>query len=283
MQISVVIPTFNRLQTLIPAIESVCNQTSAVDEIIVVDDGSTDATSSEICRRYSQVKLIQQSNRGVSAARNAGIKQASFDWIALLDSDDSWLPEKITSIRKAKNRQPEYLLFHSDEIWIRRGVRVNAMKKHGKSGGWIFENCLPLCVISPSSAVFHRSLLQSCGYFDETLPVCEDYDLWLKICHQYPVCYIDKPLITKYGGHEDQLSTRYWGMDRFRIRSLHRLLQQDVLTDQNRQAATSMLVKKLLILLKGARKHSNQKIIDEFAPILEQVQRPTYLDNCISC
>lgn len=283
MQISVVIPTFNRLQTLIPAIESVCNQTSEVDEIIVVDDGSTDATSSEICQRYSQVKLIQQSNRGVSAARNAGIKQARFDWIALLDSDDNWLPEKITSIRKAKNRQPEYLLFHSDEIWIRRGVRVNAMKKHGKSGGWIFENCLPLCVISPSAAVFHRSLMQSCGYFDETLPVCEDYDLWLKICHQYPVCYIDKPLITKYGGHKDQLSTRYWGMDRFRIGSLHRLLQQDVLTDQNRQAATSMLVKKLLILLKGARKHGNEKIVDEFAPILEQVQRRTCLDDCISC
>ena len=283
MQISVVIPTFNRLKTLIPAVESVLNQTSPVDEIIVVDDGSTDATSGEIRRCYPQIKLIQQSNLGVSAARNAGIKQANFDWIALLDSDDSWLPEKITSIRKAKYRQPEYLLFHSDEIWIRRGVRVNAMKKHSKSGGWIFENCLPLCVISPSAAVFHKSLLQSSGYFDETLPACEDYDLWLKICHQYPVCYIDKPLITKYGGHQDQLSMRYWGMDRFRIRSLHRLLQQDVLNHQNRQAATTTLVKKLLILLKGARKHGNQKIIDEFVPVLEQVQSQTYLDDYISC
>ena len=283
MQISVVIPTFNRLKTLIPAVESVLNQTSPVDEIIVVDDGSTDATSGEIRRCYPQIKLIQQSNLGVSAARNAGIKQANFDWIALLDSDDSWLPEKITSIRKAKYRQPEYLLFHSDEIWIRRGVRVNAMKKHSKSGGWIFEYCLPLCVISPSAAVFHKSLLQSSGYFDETLPACEDYDLWLKICHQYPVCYIDKPLITKYGGHQDQLSMRYWGMDRFRIRSLNRLLQQDVLNHQNRQAATTTLVKKLLILLKGARKHGNQKIIDEFAPVLEQVQSQTYLDDYISC
>ena len=283
MQISVVIPTFNRLKTLIPAVESVLNQTSPVDEIIVVDDGSTDATSGEIRRCYPQIKLIQQSNLGVSAARNAGIKQANFDWIALLDSDDSWLPEKITSIRKAKYQQPEYLLFHSDEIWIRRGVRVNAMKKHSKSGGWIFENCLPLCVISPSAAVFHKSLLQSSGYFDETLPACEDYDLWLKICHQYPVCYIDKPLITKYGGHQDQLSMRYWGMDRFRIRSLNRLLQQDVLNHQNRQAATTTLVKKLLILLKGARKHGNQKIIDEFVPVLEQVQSQTYLDDYISC
>jgi len=282
MQISVVIPSYNRLQTLIPAIESVRTQTSAVDEIIVVDDGSSDATSSEISRRYPQIKLIRQSNRGVSAARNAGIKQASFDWIALLDSDDSWLPKKISSIRLEKYRQPEYLLFHSDEIWMRRGVRVNAMKKHMKSGGWIFENCLPLCVISPSAVVFHRSLLESSGYFDETLPACEDYDLWLRICHQIPVCYIDKPLITKNGGHQDQLSARYWGMDRFRIRSLHRLLQQDVLNQQYRRAATSTLIKKLEILLKGARKHSNQKVIDEFAPMLEQAPCLSYPGG-ISC
>ena len=184
MRISVVIPSYNRLNSLIPAIESVCSQTSAVDEIIVVDDGSTDTTSAEISRHYPQIKLIQQPNRGVSAARNAGIKLASFDWIALLDSDDNWLPGKISSIRKANYLQPEYLLFHSDEIWMRRGVRVNAMKKHVKSGGWIFEKCLPLCVISPSAVVFHRSLLASCGYFDESLPTCEDYDLWLRICHQ---------------------------------------------------------------------------------------------------
>ena len=283
MLISVIIPSYNRLQTLIPAIESVRNQTSAVDEIIVVDDGSTDATSSEISRRYPQVRLIRQSNLGVSAARNAGIRQASFDWIALLDSDDTWLPEKIASIRMARHQQPEYLLFHSDEIWVRRGVRVNAMKKHRKSGGWIFENCLPLCVISPSAVVFHKSLLQSSGYFDETLPACEDYDLWLKICHKYPVCYIDKPLITKYGGHEDQLSARYWGMDRFRIRSLTRLLQRDVLNDPHRKVATSTLVKKLEILLNGAHKHGNQEIINEFSPLLKQVQGQTKLNEGISC
>jgi glycosyltransferase involved in cell wall biosynthesis len=271
MQISVVIPTYNRLHSLIIAIESVYSQSSAVEEIIVVDDGSTDSSADEISHRFPDIKLIQQSNRGVSAARNAGIRLASFDWIALLDSDDSWLPEKICSIRQAKNLQPEYLLFHSDEIWIRHGVRVNAMKKHLKSGGWIFENCLPLCVISPSAVVFHRSLLATCGYFDESLPACEDYDLWLKICHQYPVCYIDKPLVTRYGGHQDQLSARYWGMDRFRIRSLHRLLQRNVLCKQHRQAAVSILMRKLEILLKGARKRGNQKVIDEFTPMLDQI------------
>ena len=283
MQISVVIPSYNRLTTLIRAIESVCEQTSAVDEIIVVDDGSTDATSNEISWRYPQVKLIRQANRGVSSARNSGIKQASYDWIALLDSDDCWFPEKISAIRLANYQHPDLLLFHSDEIWIRRGVRVNAMKKHAKAGGWIFENCLPLCVISPSAAVFYRSLVDAYGNFDETLPACEDYDFWLRICHQNPVCYIDKPLISKYGGHEDQLSARYWGMDRFRARSLHRLLQKHVLNPQHRQAATRVLVDKLEILLKGAHKHGNQKVIDEFKPLLEQTRISIKIEERLAC
>ena len=283
MQISVVIPSYNRLQTIIPAIESVCRQTSAVDEIIVVDDGSTDKTANEISRRYPQVNLIQQANRGVSAARNVGIKQARFDWIALLDSDDSWSADKIASIRSVKKQQPEYLLFHSDEIWMRRGVRVNAMKKHNKAGGWVFENCLPLCVISPSAVVFHRSLLESYGYFDESLPACEDYDLWLRICHRIPVCYVDKPLITKNGGHADQLSTRYWGMDRFRIRSLHRLLRHEALIDRYRHATISTLVKKLEIVLNGAHKHGNQQIIDEFTPMLDQYRSQTLIEEYLTC
>lgn len=273
MQISVIIPSYNRMHTLARAIESVLSQDSPVDEIIVVDDGSSDGTASQISQRYPDIRLIQQSNRGVSAARNAGIDQASHPWIALLDSDDTWSPDKISEIRLAHQQHPEYRLFHSDEIWIRSGTRVNAMKKHLKSGGWIFERCLPLCVISPSAAVVYRSLLQSVGSFDESLPACEDYDLWLRICHQYPVYYIDHPLITKYGGHDDQLSRQYWGMDRFRIRSIYRLLRQDVLNEPYQAAAISMLISKLGVLLQGAKKHHNDEVIAEFMPILETSQR----------
>lgn len=273
MQISVIIPSYNRIHTLARAIESVLSQVSPVDEIIVVDDGSNDGTASQISHHYPDIRLIQQSNRGVSAARNSGINQASHPWIALLDSDDTWLPDKISEIRLTRQQHPEYLLFHSDEIWIRNGARVNAMKKHLKSGGWIFERCLPLCVISPSAAVVHRSLFQSVGLFDESLPACEDYDLWLRICHQYPVCYIDRPLITKYGGHNDQLSRQYWGMDRFRIRSIYRLLQQGELGEPYHSAAITMLISKLEVLLQGAKKHHNNELIAEFMPILETSQR----------
>lgn len=283
MQISVIIPSFNRIQTLVRAIESVLNQHSVVDEIIIVDDGSEDDTVALVSQDYPNIKLIRQTNQGVSAARNTGIRQARFEWIALLDSDDSWLPEKISVIRQAQQQYPEYRLFHSDEIWIRNGVRVNPMKKHGKNGGWIFESCLPLCVISPSAVVLQRSLLHTTGYFDESLPACEDYDLWLRICHAFPVHYIEHALIIKYGGHADQLSRRYWGMDRFRIRSLYALLQQQNLRQNYQSAVLSTLITKLEVLLKGAEKHDNQEVIAEFSPMLEQLQSPVRISECAAC
>ncbi|MCP4186438.1 MAG: glycosyltransferase family 2 protein [Gammaproteobacteria bacterium] len=268
MKISVVIPSYNRLPVLIRAIKSVLAQSSPVDEIIVVDDGSDDDTVNQISSQFPQVNYLYQQNSGVSAARNYGIRQAQYPWIAFLDSDDSWLPDKIEKTRDSQQQQPDFLLFHSNEIWIRNGVRVNAMNKHQKFGGWIFPQCLPLCVISPSAVIMKRELFSDVDMFDESLPACEDYDLWLRICHQYPVCYIDKPLITKYGGHEDQLSRRYWGMDRFRIRALRNLLTTHELTEENRRAAQAMLEDKLGILLKGAKKHGNQQVIDEFQPLL---------------
>ena len=269
MQISVVIPSYNRLESLKRAIQSVLSQHSPVDELIVVDDGSTDNTTAYISRNYPEIKLIQQANQGVSAARNAGIHKASYEWIALLDSDDSWHQNKISSIREALINHPDICLFHSDEIWIRNGVRVNAMKKHQKSGGDIFLQCLPLCVISPSAVVLKKSLIQSVGYFDESLPACEDYDLWLKICCQHSVHFIDKPLITKYGGHDDQLSIQHWGMDRFRIRALQQLIQRKELSETYHLAANAMMQKKLCVLLNGARKHNNQAVLDEFGIIFE--------------
>jgi len=170
MRISVVIPSYNRRHTLERALQSVFDQTSPVDEVILVDDGSTDGSSEMVRQLFPEVKVLTQPNLGVSAARNRGIAAARFAWIALLDSDDSWLPQKIDQIRRAQKLEPDFVLYHSDEIWIRRGVRVNPMQKHRKSGGWIFEQCLPLCAISPSATVISKSTLESLGMFDEKLP-----------------------------------------------------------------------------------------------------------------
>jgi len=238
MQISVVIPSYNRRHTLQRALKSVFEQRSAVDEVILVDDGSNDGSAEMVAREFPTVRMIRQPNLGVSAARNRGIEAARHDWIALLDSDDSWLPLKIEKIRAAQGERPGFVLFHSDEIWMRRGVRVNQKNKHRKHGGWIFEQCLPLCAISPSASVIRKSVLEELGMFDESLPACEDYDLWLRLCHRFPVCYLDEALIVKYGGHDDQLSCQHTAMDQYRVRSLHRLLCNQDLTATQRAAVT---------------------------------------------
>jgi glycosyltransferase involved in cell wall biosynthesis len=280
MQISVVIPSYNRKHSLARALQSVLDQESPVDEIILVDDGSSDGSGAMVEQTFPGVKILRQENLGVSAARNRGIEAARFDWIALLDSDDSWLPCKIATIRQAHRQQPDFVLFHSDEIWVRNGVRVNPMIKHRKSGGWIFEQCLPLCAISPSASVMKKTVLESLGMFDETLPACEDYDLWLRLCHRYPVHYLDQPLIVKYGGHADQLSRQHPAMDQFRIRALHRLLVGASLSPEQQAAATAMLLTKLDILIRGAVKHGNQKLLDEFMPLREQWRESVQAASC---
>ena len=269
MRISAVIPSHNRRHTLERALESVFAQTSPVDEVILVDDGSTDGSRNMVRRRFPQVRILAQPNRGVSAARNLGIRAARHEWIAFLDSDDCWLPDKIRRVREAARHNPEGVLFHSDEIWIRRGVRVNSMRKHRKYGGWIFERCLPLCAISPSATVASKAVLEDLGLFDESLPACEDYDLWLRLCHRFPVHYIDQPLIVKYGGHDDQLSSRYPAMDRFRVRALHRLLSHETLSPGDYAAAKKVLCDKLEILCRGASKHGNRELLEEFEPLRE--------------
>lgn len=219
-----------------------------------MDDGSTDNTADLIQTSYPEIIYLPQPNSGVSAARNRGIREASGEWLAFLDSDDEWLPDKLQRQMEAVTAEPETVLCHTDEIWIRNGRRVNPMKKHTKSGGWIFQKCLPLCCISPSSVVIHNAVFEDVGMFDESLPACEDYDLWLRVTARYPVHYLDEKLTVKYGGHDDQLSREYWGMDRYRIRALEKILDEDILSGDDRGAAESMLALKVRIYVEGAKK-----------------------------
>ena len=263
MNVSVIIPTHNRAQLLERALQSVLAQAESAQEIIVVDDGSNDDTAEIVRVRFPQVQYIRQHNHGVSHARNRGIAASRGDWLAFLDSDDEWLPRKLTSQEELLAANPQYKICHTDEIWIRNGTRVNAMKKHAKAGGFIFERCLPLCVASPSSALIHRSVFDEVGLFNEDLPACEDYDLWLRICARFPVLYVNRPLIIKYGGHADQLSHRYPAMDRFRIIALENILQEN-LSPQYYRAALNMLITKIDIYLHGAIKRGKQQDITKY-------------------
>ena len=270
MEVSLIIPTYNRCSTLKRALHSVLQQTVLPNEIIVVDDGSTDKTAQLLKEEFPQVNTIAQANKGVSAARNIGILHAKSDWIAFLDSDDTWLTEKLATQIRGLHQTPELKVCHSEEIWIRNGVRVNAMNKHKKTGGWIFKQCLPLCAMSPSSIMIHRSVFEDVGLFDENFPACEDYDLWLRISAKYPVLFIEQPLINKYGGHADQLSQKYWGMDRFRIQALEKIIAQPDLSTENKQNAIQMLVKKARIFKNGALKRGKTESAQHYQQLLDK-------------
>ena len=108
--------------------------------------------------------------------------------------------------------------------------------------------------------MIHRTLFSETGLFDEDLPVCEDYDMWLRICAREPVLYIARPLIIKYGGHSDQLSRRYWGMDRFRIQALENILNKEQIDTGQRIAVLQTLTGKLKIVYNGALKRRNTEL-----------------------
>jgi glycosyltransferase involved in cell wall biosynthesis len=259
MVVSVVIPTFNRCGLVREAVASACAQHGAGFEIIVVDDGSTDDTAAALENDFgARVRILRTDNRGVAAARNLGVAASRGELIAFLDSDDLWLPRKLAAQAAFFAAHPEAEICQTKEIWIRNGVRVNPCAHHRKPSGNIFEPSLRLCLVSPSAVMLRRNLFERSGGFDERLPVCEDYDLWLRIARNTPVWLIDQPLVVKRGGHADQLSRRFWGMDRFRVAALARLLEQGELTFAQRQATLRVLTDKCAILAQGAARRGRR-------------------------
>jgi len=258
-KVSVIIPTYNRLPMVREAVDSVLAQDFEDFELIVVDDGSTDGTSEVIKQYGGRVKLLQHSeNRGVSTARNRGILQAKGKYLAFLDSDDLWVKGKLKIQVAFLDDNPQYPLCYTDEIWIRRGKRVNPKRIHAKYSGWIFEKCLPLCTISPSSAVMRKILFSKVGLFDEALPVCEDYDFWLRVSARFPIFFINRKLITKRGGHADQLSNRSWGNDRYRVIALEKLLSEPSIEPEDREKILQEMKRKCKILSDGFLKRGNE-------------------------
>lgn len=273
--ISVVIPTFNRPHTLKRAVASVLKQTYTPEEIWIIDDGSTDDTTRLIAsfqEKYPPLYGLKTTRKGVSHARNVGIQRSQAPWVAFLDSDDEWRPEKLERQVDLLSKRPDLKIIHGEEIWIRKGRRVNPKQKHQKSGGWIFERCLPLCMISPSAVMIHQTVFDEIGRFDETLPVCEDYDLWLRISLKYEIGFIEEPIIFKFGGHDDQLSRKYVAMDYWRIIAMHRLAEQQKFSPAQKKTLAKELCRKAEILLAGYQKHDNLSDHDEIEAIYQQWQ-----------
>lgn len=272
--VSVIIPVYNRKELVVRAIRSVLAQTWTDFELIAVDDASQDGTSERIQGEFGeQVRLlVRQQNGGVSAARNSGVSVAGGEWVAFLDADDEWLPEKLEKQLLAL-RASGLAICHTDEIWIRDGVRVNPPKQYRKQGGDIFARALQVCCMCPSSLVIDRDLLMNVGMFDEGLPVCEDYDLFLRLTAHHQVAYVDDRLVVKYGGHPDQLSRAFPALDRFRVYALDKLLGELAeLEAQRREAARQTLLGKARIVLGGARKRNNRELSEMMERYLDRWQ-----------
>lgn len=256
MKISVIIPTYNRASFLEKCIKSVLNQTVSVDEIIVVDDGSVDNTS-QIIKQFN-IKYIYQNNQGVSKARNTGIINAQNEWIAFLDSDDIWHNNKIEKHVAFHTKHPNHLASYTDEQWI-RNEKIIQQKAHQEKEQPTFLNSLKLCKIGASTFFCHKQVFEKIGYFDESLVACEDYDMWLRILHDFPIHYINEKLTSKYAGHPNQLSFETELIDKYRIYALKKHLNSN-----DKEEVVKELIYKTTLLLKGAKKHQNSKIIEEF-------------------
>jgi glycosyltransferase involved in cell wall biosynthesis len=271
---SVILPVHNRPDALKEAIDSVLSQTFTDYELIVVDDGSTDDTP-HVAREYGErIRCLRQENRGVSAARNAGVAASTAPWLAFLDSDDRWLPEKLARQARFIAENPGVVILQTDEEWIRRGRRVNPRNRHLKREGRIFLDSLELCLVSPSAAVMSRACFDRYGPFDEDLPACEDYDLWLRVTARETVGLAPERLVVRRGGHADQLSARYPAMDRFRVYAIMKLLASEgaALPPEYRERAAAVALLKTRILRNGAIKRNRHGVAEKLDEIIRMIE-----------
>lgn len=263
MKISVIIPTYNREKLLVKSLESVLNQTVKAEEIIIIDDGSTDNTK-EIVNNYNNhtIKYIFQENKGVSNARNHGIRIATNEWLCFLDSDDIWEENKLEKQIEFHTRNSHIFFSHTDELWLFNNKIIKQKKHQLKPSGFCFKQNIPNTLIGASTMMVHKKILNEVGYFDEELIACEDYDLWLRILAKYELGLINEKLITKIAGHENQLSFCTKLMDKYRILAL--LKHKD---SQYKDQISSEIIKKCNILIKGAIKHENKEIEEHYTKL----------------
>ncbi|MDB5049099.1 MAG: glycosyl transferase [Fibrobacteres bacterium] len=259
-RVTVVIPTFDRASVLPRAVDSVLAQQGADFEVLVADDGSADDTD-QVLARYAadpRVRILKLPHGGVCRARNAAVAASDTPLIAFLDSDDEWLPGKLAAqigLLEASGGE----ICQTEEIWIRNGTRVNPPAHYVKREGDIFALSLKYCMITPSSVLMTRKLFDRSGGFNPEFPACEDYELWLRITHRHAVGLIPKPMMIRYGGHADQLSTRFPAQDRFRIRGIALLLDGNALGPAHRALAVEALEEKLGIYQAGCEKRGKEE------------------------
>jgi glycosyltransferase involved in cell wall biosynthesis len=288
LEVSVIIPTYNRRAMVREAVASVLAQREVDCELIVIDDGSSDGTAEELALIAAldapaagvAMSMQYQPNRGVSAARNTGVRAARADLVAFLDSDDLWAPDKLKHQVSFMRNNPACQIAQTGELWMRGGRRVNPSRRHQKRSGNIFRDSLRTCLISPSAVIMRTALFRAMGGFDESLIAAEDYDLWLRISRDYPVGLIDKALVIRRAGHQGQLSAEVPALDRFRIMTLLKLLasptsptEPPACAHEYRRAICEVLTEKCRIYAKGLSRRGQASIADAVLQLARDAER----------
>jgi glycosyltransferase involved in cell wall biosynthesis len=211
-RVSVIIPTYNQARYLSAAVRSVLSQTYGDLELIVVNDGSTDNTRQEVAGfSDSRVRYIYQENRGLSAARNTGILASAGEYIALLDSDDVWLPRKLELQVEFLDSCSETALVYSDAYLFddqTGDITGKFLDGKGVFSGKVLRHLLSIQFIKPSTAVIRRSVFKTVGAFDESIGEVQDRDMWLRIARQFNIEGIDMPLV-KVRSHASNVSKNW--------------------------------------------------------------------------
>ncbi|RZA29124.1 MAG: glycosyltransferase, partial [Lysobacteraceae bacterium] len=201
-----IIPTFNRCALLPRALDSVLSQSRRVGEIVVVDDGSTDDTRLMLEQRYAgRVRYIRQDNAGVSAARNRGMTVASGRYLALLDSDDQWLPDKNARQVEWMEANPGFGMVLCDVFRVDPDylpIDVLHRRKVISEDGWVLRHVLQDPAFAPSSALFKKDVFDAIGGFDESLRTAEDLDFLLRTARHWQVGVVEEPLVKAMHGHD---------------------------------------------------------------------------------
>lgn len=259
--VSVIIPVYNRSELLKEAVQSVLDQTYRDFELIVVDDGSDSeemALTTDICERAG-ARLIRLTHFGCPGrARNRGVEQASGRWIAFLDSDDIWCPEKLQKQVDYLNENKGCALVHTREVWKREGRIVSQRKQRHNRCGDIYEDALVKCIIGPSTVMIDRSVYDLLGGFNDHIEIAEDYEFWLRFTAKYKCGYLEYPLVIKRAGTWDQLSEKYGQIEIFRIRALRIFLDYNDLSETQRELAIFEYVRKCLIFANGCDKRGRK-------------------------
>ena len=205
-KVSVIIPTFNRRDLVRKAIDCVLAQTHPVEDIIVIDDGSTDGTAEAIEAGYgSRVRLVRQQNAGVSAARNRGLALARGEYLSLLDSDDLWLAEKTARQVRWLDAHPDFGMVLCDIMQVDgegRDIgpihRRDFIPEDGRVLRWVIRQP----ALAPLSAMFRREVYEDVGGFDTSLRTAEDIDFHLRVARRWPIGVVSEVLVRAMRGHE---------------------------------------------------------------------------------